>query len=374
MNKGTIIYIGNFDLPDKSAAAHRVVNNGKLFRSLGYRVAYLGTTRNSQFYGIRPIAGEEDMFEEAYPNTTGKWIKHLLNCDHLKDLISRYPDVKLVILYNEPYIFVKAVKKALRNTTIKLAYDCTEWNPYTRGSFIKRFWKKTDEFQIRRRLPKQCDNLIVISDLMRRTYRGKNLLLLPPLVDTDETIWHQPSDSDPAIFSFCFSGTVEQKGRLDRIIQAFSEIPNPDIRFQILGPTKDEYLCQYPFQREIVETDRRIEFEGYRSHADSVKAILSCNCFIFIRAAVRRNQAVFPTKFAEAYTCGTPIITTNTSDIGNYLDAEKGILLSDITPEEIRSAMTMAILKYQNTTNVLNDTFDYRKFLGETEAWINRIS
>ena len=49
MAKGTIIYMGNFALPDKNAAAHRVMINGKIFKDLGYRVAYLGVTRDESF-------------------------------------------------------------------------------------------------------------------------------------------------------------------------------------------------------------------------------------------------------------------------------------------------------------------------------------
>ena len=30
MEKGTILYIGGFELPDKNAAAHRVLSNGKI--------------------------------------------------------------------------------------------------------------------------------------------------------------------------------------------------------------------------------------------------------------------------------------------------------------------------------------------------------
>ena len=45
MTKGTIIYMGNYELPDKNAAAHRVMNNGKIFTALGYQAAYLGIVR-----------------------------------------------------------------------------------------------------------------------------------------------------------------------------------------------------------------------------------------------------------------------------------------------------------------------------------------
>ena len=36
MSKGTIIYYGGFTLPDKSAAANRVVSNGKIFLTVGF--------------------------------------------------------------------------------------------------------------------------------------------------------------------------------------------------------------------------------------------------------------------------------------------------------------------------------------------------
>ena len=49
MKKGTILYVGNFELPDKGASANRVVNNGKLFKSLGYEVAFFGVNTASSF-------------------------------------------------------------------------------------------------------------------------------------------------------------------------------------------------------------------------------------------------------------------------------------------------------------------------------------
>ena len=58
---------------------------------------------------------------------------------------------------------------------------------------------------------------------------------------------------------------------------------------------------------------------GRLSHRETVKYILGCNCYIFIRRSDKRNNAGFPTKFAESYTCGVPIITTDVSDVGEYI-------------------------------------------------------
>ena len=62
MSKGTIIYFGIFELPDKNAAAHCVINNGKIFTALGYRTVFLGTVKGKNFSGIRQSDYDENIF------------------------------------------------------------------------------------------------------------------------------------------------------------------------------------------------------------------------------------------------------------------------------------------------------------------------
>ena len=62
--KGTIVYYGNFELPDKGASAHRVVNNGKIFQELGYRAVFLGTNQTSDYFeGISQTSFDKNMFQ-----------------------------------------------------------------------------------------------------------------------------------------------------------------------------------------------------------------------------------------------------------------------------------------------------------------------
>ena len=34
MSPGTVLYVGNFELPDRNAAANRVISNGKILPAL----------------------------------------------------------------------------------------------------------------------------------------------------------------------------------------------------------------------------------------------------------------------------------------------------------------------------------------------------
>ena len=372
MQKGTILYMGNFELPDKNAAAHRVMNNSKIFRELGYNVAFLGTVRDERFDGIRRSDYDKNIFEEAYPVGTKQWVKHIFDTTNILALAKLYDDVRLVIVYNTPFATFKAVKKAFSKEGIKVAYDCTEWNSFAEGSLPKRLYKKFDETQIRNRLHKKCDDIIVISKLMESKYNSANLLRLPPLVDLDDPIWHQEITKNADVFEFCFAaGSISNKEKLDIVVSAFSKLDDKKIRFKIVGITKEEYLLAYPLHKDIVENDLRITFTGMMTHEDAVKSVLMCDCYIFIRESNTRNEAGFPTKFAESFTCGVPIISTNVSDIKDFAD-EKVCLLAGVCEQTIVEAMKEASDKFENN-GCLRNSFDYRQYLLATKSWLNEV-
>ena len=375
MEKGTIIYMGNYELPDKNAAAHRVMNNGKIFTALGYRMVFLGTVKGESFSGIRQSSYNENIYEEAYPLGLKQWVSHIFDTRNIEAVAAKYSDTCLIITYNVPFATFKAVKKAFAKRQIKVAYDCTEWNDYAEGSLPKRLYKKYDEKLIRTKLHHICDDIIVISSLMERQYQGKNLLKLPPLVDLEESIWHQERITHTDIFEFCFAGTINNKERLDEVVKAFCELDRQDVRLRIIGLTKGGYAVAYPEQAQLVQSDNRLLFMGYVSHEESVKYVLSCDCYIFIREKTRRNEAGFPTKFAESYTCGVPIISTDVSDIKRYAIDDRLLIIENTSDKAVNEAMLHMLQIYASNDHKkeLNESFDCHHYLGETEEWISRI-
>lgn len=374
MCKGTIIYVGHFELPDKNAAAHRVMSVGKIFRDIGYRVAYLGTTRDEYFDGVKSVDYSEDIYEEAYPNSTKKWVKSLVDTKNIQTVVSKYDDVKLIILYNVPYATFCSVKKAFKKTDIKVSYDCTEWNNYAEGSVFKRWYKKFDEFQIRNLLGKKADSLIVISSLMEQKYNksNDNILILPPLVDLNDKIWHQDRIKNTDKFEFCFAGSMGNKESLNKIIDAFALLDSDNAILRIIGLQKDEFVNVFPDYKATIESNsEKIQFMGFVSHEEAVKYVLSCDCYVFVRESTRRNEAGFPTKFVEAHTCAVPIITTDVSDIKRYM-TDGSILLENTSVESIFSSMKKIISDCsKNKEKKLKDTFDYSNYINESKNWFH---
>lgn len=370
MSKGTIIYYGGFTLPDKSASANRVVSNGKIFNSLGYNTVFLGSSADS-FEGLRAVEGCENMYEQAHPKTSSQWIKHMFSISFIDELAEKHGNVERIILYNTPLFTLIKAKRFFRKKNIKVCYDCTEWTKDTDGSFLKKAFKAFDEILVRNFAHKIADGIIVISSMMRKKYRkNENLILIPPLVDINDPIWHQQSGSDGR-FEFCFAGVPDgNKESLDKAVEAFCALNKKNTFFRIIGITENDFGRIYPDCIIPKNVRNKITFMGKLSHEETVKYVLGCDCYIFIRRSDRRNNAGFPTKFAESYTCGVPIITTDVSDVGEYIrKSGKGCILKDMTTENISEAMLYQI-ENKIQSKSLDNTFHYESYIQPTENWL----
>ena len=373
MSKGTIIYYGGFTLPDKSAAANRVVSNGKIFEKLGYKTVFIGAAPSDEsFDGLRKVDGYENMYEHAHPKSTKQWLKHMLSVEHIESVIGNGENVCKIILYNVPMFTLMKAKKVFSKRNIEVCYDCTEWTKDTDGSLPKRLFKAFDEILISNFAHKVADGVIAISSMMEKKYKkAKKLVVIPPLVDINDEIWHQKPENHEGIFEFCFAGIPDgKKESLDKVVEAFCNINRKNTLLRIIGITEADFNKIYPESYIPKNVRNKIIFTGRLSHKETIKYILGCDCYIFIRRSDKRNNAGFPTKFAESYTCGVPVITTDVSDVGMYIGKSgKGNLLKDMTAQSISEAMLYQI---ENKTNdkTLNTAFHYELFISQTEKFL----
>ena len=372
MSGGTLICTGNFELPDKNAAAHRVVNNAKLLKNLGFNTVFLGACRSERYfkgYVKRDYGVGFDIYEQSYPFSVRQWANQMFDIGNLQNLARQYPDTAAVILYNTTYASLLAAKKAFSPQGIRVIYDCTEWNGYTEGNIIKRVVKKLDAGLIESGLERHCDGVIAVSRTMRKRYEAKApVLLLPPLVDTREDLWRQ-EPIEGKRFPFCYAGSPSDKDRLDLLLEAFSRLPKDKAELRIIGLTGEEYSASQGDEGGFVAPEN-ISFFGRLSHRETIREILSCGCFVFLREPTKRNTAGFPTKFVEAYTCGVPIITTAVSDVSYYKDGSC-VVLDEASPDRIAEAMS-AILAQPASSRKIREAFDFRNYEDSCRKWLER--
>lgn len=373
--KGTIIYIGGFEMPDKNAAAHRVLNNAKAFQILGYHVVFCGVDHDirEQVFVPKKI-GSFDSFPFPYPRNSKEWVSQLVDFSKIKEIFEKYGDVKYAIAYNMHAIPLARLMSYCKRRRIKVIADSTEWYENNISLQPVKLIKFLDSLIVMRYLQKKVDAMIAISSYLKKYYAKyvKNIVVIPPLVDLSEKIWENSILQKENCIEFVYSGNPgigTEKDKLDDIIEALAQIDtSKKIKLTIIGLTKKQFLSHFPKCISLLNfIEKKVSFKGLVPHNESIKSLFAADYCIFIRNKSRKNQAGFPTKFVECYTSGVNIIASNISDIEQYFPKNSdSILLYNSNVSEITNAINSVLdkdmLSLRTKRNNLRNTFDFHEW------------
>lgn len=359
----TIVYIGGFELPDKNAAAHRVINNGKAFRELGYNVVFIDASKEKHIspniFKTRQKYFEFETYSVPYPNGAKSWFRYLTNIKDYLKVIEKQHNVCMVILYNFQAIAMRKMIGYCKQKGIKCCADVTEWRSAKGEGVIYRILKDSDTWYRMKILHKKLDGLIVISSYLKKYYqKQKNVVLVPTLVDISENKWKNPYTKSEDVMQLVYAGNPGLKDRLDILITALLNIDRAYV-LDIVGVTKEQFLHYYPELEVALSKKSNIVFHGRVDHQEALDFVKKANYSCFFRDNDRVSNAGFPTKLAEALTCGTPVFTNITSDIARYVNPNNGLLVEEVREEQVRE-------KLENAKMILNSgtaVFDYHKYI-----------
>ena len=341
--KPIVIYVGAFELPDKNAAAHRVVANAKIFKELGYDVVFLGVDKtlssseravkqSESFFGF-------DCWSLAYPAGIKRWVSYITGVSGLKYLLETCYQgrVKLVINYNYPAISQFRTLRLCRTHDVKHVADITEWYDTSGGPLVWRLVKKVDTALRMHLVNLLEDGLITTSPYITGRYkkRGIKTVELPTLFDCNsfgkyalvETsndvlkLVYVCSPLDPKMVNKDRSNLKE---RLDEIVAVLFKIHKQNYNFQldVYGNTEDEYLEVFAEHNEILKKMKnKINFYGLTPNKILRNRIASADFMIFIRDENRVTISGFPGKLAESISLGTPVITNRMANIQRFVNS-----------------------------------------------------
>lgn len=363
MNKGTILYVGGFILPNKNAAAQRVVAIAKILRDIHYTVIFLNKTPFSNehkwiatsYYGFQ-------CFEQKKGTRKFELLHDLIDIKYIKEFVQKIDNVVAIIAYNFPAIALKKLNNYCKSRKIKCIGDVTEWYGNKGRSLIYKAIKGFDTFYRMRIVQKKLSGNIVISDFLEDYYfHNTKVINLPPLVDKTDSKWEIMYKPHTGVHLIYAGSPSREKERLDLIINAVIEIHKSyNVKFIVIGITQEQFMNMYPNSARNTMNIDYIQFLGKISHEDVIKQVSMADYSILIRDNNKANMAGFPTKFVESISCNTAVIANKNSCIAKYLsNGENGFLISELTlKEELES-----ILKSNKYPLVKKDIFDYRNFI-----------
>lgn len=352
-----VLYVGGFEMPDKNAAAQRVLSMGKALRLGGYEVKFYGVTQDNDF------SGSVNGFEyEAYPypKSTKRWIAFATGANIISYLKKENPDY--VFTYNYPALAQYKLIWYCKRHNIKVVGDITEW--YKAHTFAKR----VDTYLRMHYSNKGLDGIITISKYLSDYYSRQYQVQLPPFVDKSEDKWSldvvKPTDDK---IHLVYIGTGSVKDRLDKIVKGVSSIGSERYLLEIIGINEQQFQEIYG-ENQQVPADR-VTFLGRLPHHEAVKHLTEADFQIFFRDSVRVNNAGFPTKFVESMSAGVPVITNRVSNIADYIENGKNSFMIEKPNEEQICFILekIAILKREDINgikaNLKVNQFDYHNYV-----------
>lgn len=373
MSKGTVLYVGGFELPDKNAAAHRVLNNAKILKAIGFNVVFLGVEKGGEHDGL--IQKENVQGFECWSiarKSKVDEIKYYFSIKNFKKTVNKLKDVQFVICYNYQAVALYKVWRYCKKRNIKVLSDCTEW-----FISVKKLINLDTTLRMEH-IQKKIDGVICISRYLENYYnKFTKTICLPPLVDKDEEKWACQSIAfEPGMNHFVYSGTPgRRKDKINVVISALSGVTN-NFRLHIVGITEQQFLASYPEEAEHLKTlGAKVEFLGRIAHLESCRYIKSADFVVFIREKSITNDAGFPTKYVESSSSGVPVVTTDTSDLNRYIkDGINGFILDGRDEQSVRQTLENILRLSEDEVMVIkqycekhNDDFDYRKYIAKTQ-------
>jgi len=341
--KETILYVGNFSFPLGNAAGKRVYANGKILRELGYKVVFIGMDKEiNSSETLKSTQNEYDGFTYynfPYPNKNLDWLNYRTIFNKLIELLISEEiinDLDFIICYGSPRLsfFITKIINNLKKYNIKVVTDSVDWLTIKTNNFIFDLIKWADNTYQMAYANKKAAGVIAISSYLANYYKknGRLTVTIPSLSPFDYSLM-EPNliCNDRKVITY--AGLPFRKGqeikncnnlkdRIDKTIKLFyhAKQNSCEFIFNIYGFTKEEYLIVLPEQKKYIdELNDSIFFHGYKSNEEVTASILNSDYSIFIRDVNRDTSAGFPTKFSESISLGTPVITTRTSDLANYL-------------------------------------------------------
>jgi len=395
MSKGTIIYIGGFELPDRNAAAHRVLANGKILRELGYEVVFVGvdSARSAGTELLRQDFLGFECWSVPYPAGVVAWLKYILGLATILKFLQNKRPAKVVgvICYNYPAVAQGRIKLLCQRAGMKMIADATEWYDASAGGLIHRVIKFLDTSLRMHIVHRLADGVITTSKYLTAFYgrRGRVTVELPTLFDADK-FQSPPSRENTPQKHFIYVGSPFDAGRvnkarsnlkerLDVCIEVFYQLytSGENFSFEIYGIGAEDYLHVFPEHAGLLqEMAQCIAFKGRQPNQLVLKRIAECDFSVFFRDETRVTLAGFPSKLAESISCGTPVVSNKMVSLENHAQSV-GLFLAARGEEFALIKQVMAFSSAEvnaiKQRSYHSRTFDYRNYVDKVAAFMAEV-
>lgn len=378
MSRNIIIYFGIIQFAKENAMCQRANGIKKLIQTSGYTPIIIGVDASVERGKYIEIG--DNTFAIHEPTSFKEWIEYSLSAEDIINVINRIGKerIKSFVMADYRFIPMNEVKKYCEKNKINYCIDVMDW--FQAGDTLNSKIKRIDNnLRMKKFYPKVQRRIYICSSYYKTLGKTSHTSVIPGIVSLSEKQKGSISqfkdeykkESNKIVLSFAGNPGIKcEKEKINWVIRALArnELKNKFI-FYIAGVDKNTFLSNNPELSSYISND--IKFLGRISHQKCLNLIAISDFSLVIRPSNQLSNYGFSTKIAESFECGTPVLSTNTSDNKKYImnglngfvcDANYASLVKCL--ENVASYNRDYLDKLRQNCK-MNNTLRYKKFVDQ---------
>lgn len=336
-----VLFLAPFIFPKQEAGATRLTMLGLSLRAKGVDVDYCGFGEETISDGMRYRTLNPFFSGHKVLNWAAWRLQPLLFIGFALTHLHAY-DAVVCSFLSAPV--TNWIKRRCSKLGVRFFVDCTEW--YCPEEFPKG---ETD--------PSYRDHIRLLTDVIDSTVRviaistfledhfknaGCSVLRIPAILDSEELGGSRCGSADEKPVRVTYAGSPGVKDSIDVVLSAVTML-SPAVRagleFHLYGIASEnlpKMVDGHPLPANIIA-------HGRVSRPEVVDALRQSDFTILMRnPELTFAKAGMPTKVTESLSCGVPVIANITSDLGEYLNDENAVIVSDFSVASCAAALERA--------------------------------
>lgn len=374
-----LVLIGSY-FPSGVALSARIRNFCELFSSLGHSVHVIA------LYSKNAMIEQLDFCSyEVVSKKGSNSMDSFFGDSHFIDSTIRFIDEHKVdvVLGAGIDCYVGKLIKLTKRRNIPLIIEECEWMDNSSYRFKTIDYRKIRRDYLFRFGYKRVQGIIVISELLQKHFSHANIrtIKIPTILNCSQLPFSYETNNEK--IKIVYTGNPgKSKEFILPILEALvdDEVFQKKIEFHIYGPSLSTILTNIEGKMALIERLKNtVMIHGYVPQ-DQIPQMLTLFDFqIFIRPQRRSSNAGFPTKLAESFAAGVPVITNDTGDISLYLsDGKSGYILANNNKEAVKEVF-YKILRMDQTEKIAMRKeareraklyFDYNNYSEQINAFL----